>query len=341
MQCSVDAICSVLPNTNNKANDMGNGREILMQAVDSLSEILVNHTIRIDQRATINHFMRIDDNLFRCIIKENLKPAGIALLHKDICCNDYDRPTVVVVGHLTDGLRKQAIHYGINILDKAGNCVIDSSPTLYLNIQGQKKEEKNNNTFNFRISGMAVLYYILSSERQKLDPFHDMAKKTGVSSSTVKHVVDTLLAHDFLFKTSNGFFLKRRQDLILEWADLFNKTIRPKIAMVRMRWGPISSNWQDVNLPDGVYWGGECGAFLLNQFMTPGGFEIYSSLSTKDLVSHGLFVPDPKGNIMVYKRFWENDAPIHPILLYADLINNNDGRSLEAADRLRHDFFND
>ena len=52
-------------------------------------------------------------------------------------------------------------------------------------------------------------------------------------------------------------------------------------------------------------------------------------------------MPDPQGNIHVYKKFWKitqlNKNIVPPLLIYADLINSGDPRNIEVANKIYPD----
>jgi hypothetical protein len=55
-----------------------------------------------------------------------------------------------------------------------------------------------------------------------------------------------------------------------------------------------------------------------------------------------LKVPDENGNIKTYKQFWQfnegYDNVVPPLLVYADLINTNDRRCTETAEKIYDEF---
>jgi hypothetical protein len=55
-------------------------------------------------------------------------------------------------------------------------------------------------------------------------------------------------------------------------------------------------------------------------------------------------VPDEKGNLVIYKKFWKfniaaDTVPV--ILVYADLINTGDPRNIETAKKLYNGLLED
>ena len=71
--------------------------------------------------------------------------------------------------------------------------------------------------------------------------------------------------------------------------------------------------------------------------MKPAELTIYTEETRAELIKNYRLIPDPTGNIKVYKKFWnENDtgnaAP--PLLAYADLMNTGDQRNMETANKI-------
>ena len=53
-------------------------------------------------------------------------------------------------------------------------------------------------------------------------------------------------------------------------------------------------------------------------------------------------MPDEKGNVKAYQKFWQYDKvafnTVPPLLVYADLINTNDRRCRETAQKIYDEF---
>jgi hypothetical protein len=62
---------------------------------------------------------------------------------------------------------------------------------------------------------------------------------------------------------------------------------------------------------------------------------IYTNETRNELMKNYRLIPDEKGNVIVYKKFWqneeENDNFVPPLLVYADLINSDDSRCQETG----------
>ena len=92
-------------------------------------------------------------------------------------------------------------------------------------------------------------------------------------------------------------------------------------------------NWAEIQLPATATWSGQPGAHLLGGNLTPGAFTLYTDMPTQDLIRHFKWIPDAKGNIEVYDRFWNNNViqPPPALLVYADLLDDQDERAIELA----------
>ena len=93
--------------------------------------------------------------------------------------------------------------------------------------------------------------------------------------------------------------------------------------------------WKEINLnqTDGLaFWGGETGATLLNGYLQPGIFTIYTNRNWQTFKNIEL-IPDENGNVEILEIFWnlQTFKGIPPLLIYADLMRSGSDRNLEIA----------
>ncbi len=317
---------------------METGEQILNAAVIALNAHFKSVKMTIESETVVN----IDGQRLTCVMCPNLRTAFISRVQAEVASGKLPQFVLLVTMSLTRGMLELVKAAGLNAIDTAGNCHIDIPSTL-IHIEGiPGKRPTSKRSLQFRLAGVKVLYWILVNNGIKIAPFHALALQADASTSTVKHVVDTLMDHGYILRTENGYFIKNRQALIDLWVDMYNKTARPRLLKWRMNWRDRDVDWQRIKWPDMTVWGGECGAYLLNGYMTPGQYEIYTPLSMKEIMNTGLVVPDETGCVTIYQKFWNDDADAaNPLVLYADLINQGDGRSLEAANILRNEALGD
>ena len=69
---------------------------------------------------------------------------------------------------------------------------------------------------------------------------------------------------------------------------------------------------------------------------------LYTTETRNDLIKNYRLIPDEKGNVKAYQKFWQydevNDNVVPPLLVYADLINTNDRRCTETAQKIYDEF---
>ena len=97
------------------------------------------------------------------------------------------------------------------------------------------------------------------------------------------------------------------------------------------------NEWKNIELPQGMVWGGEPAANLIDGFLQPGSVDIYTELPAAHLMRTGAGKQDVTGESHLYTKFWngETDYRTFPaILIYADLMGSGNCRCLEAAQRI-------
>ena len=103
--------------------------------------------------------------------------------------------------------------------------------------------------------------------------------------------------------------------------------------------------WQQVPLPAGTRWGGEPAAhLLLDGYLLPQDFTLYSSATRGELMRTMRLVPDPSGavQVLVPPAGTQPPAPwpdcVFPLLVYADLLLSGDPRNQEVAGMLAAEY---
>ncbi|MDR0940054.1 MAG: hypothetical protein LBN29_12040 [Mediterranea sp.] len=254
------------------------------------------------------------------------------------------RPVLLVTKYINPAIMEQAILNNLNVLDCAGNCHIRYMKGGQMIFQLSNKGEKNVFTKErtqpaFQDAGIKVIFYLLQDDTHVNKPYRVIQENTGVSLGTVKNVIEELVAQRYVLISERGRFLKNKKKLLDQWVMSFNQVLKPKLWMGEMTFRDIEhkKKWAEIALPIGMCWGGESGASLLDGYLEPGSFDVYTSIPTANLLKTGYVMPDDGGEIRIYQRFWTWDAEsnIAPILLiYADLMGSGESRSLEAAQRI-------
>lgn len=280
-------------------------------------------------------FIEISGIQFRCEIKQNVKSSHVPSII-NLC--KKDGTNLLVAEYISRTAMKLLVEQDINFLETSGNCFIEIPDRLFIHITGNKtilsEKEKG---MNFKISGIKVLFSILTMEDEQIPSIRNLASRSGSSNGTVKHVIDVLESNDYIFFSGKNKFIKDRERLLDDWVALFNKSQRSALQIGRASWIISNKEWQKVSLPEGMIWGGDPGAYLMNGYMTPAEFCIYTEVPVREIVKTKAMVPNKNGDVIFYQKFWEGKLSKlgSAILFYADLINQNNSRCLEAARIIR------
>ena len=353
--CSLYLQRSIILNTTsvlNKQHKMMTDSIIISQALDALKASLpINDIIStiVDGNDTIVKIMNTD---FVCQVKENitkstLNPTLATMKYK----KDDKRQLLLITQYVNPLLSAELASNGINYLDCAGNCLIryikKGSLIFQISNQGRKNMEPKTKTYPvFQDAGLKVVFYLLQDISNVKKPYREIKEQTGVSLGSVKNVLDELARRGFVCETQNGRIIKDKKQLLDLWVSNYNEILKPKLFLGNMafRTEDKRNEWNNIELPQGMVWGGEPASNLKNGYLQPGSFDIYTELPAAHIMRTGTVKQDVNGEIHLYKKFWTwetSDGKVPAILIYADLMGSGNSRCLEAAQRIFEDELKD
>lgn len=333
-------------------------RETLNLALETLKEkfALPNDVVIHKEDGAYGNFdalVQIMNVEFLCEIKRDITTTNINTFANRL--RDYaataNRPVLLVAKYINPNMFDRLVGMGLNILDCAGNCHIrymnGNIPIFHLINKGEKNVFAKEKAYPvFQDAGIKVIFYLLQDKDNANKAYREIQENTGVALGTVKNVIDELVARNFILVTDKGRSLKNRKALLDLWIENYNQVLKPKLLMGRLafRTNEQRTNWQAMKLPEGMYWGGESAINLIDNYLEPGAFDIYTDVPTAYLMKTGFVKQDTNGEIKVYQKFWKWETENHLaplILIYADLMGSNNSRCLEAANRLMEYGLND
>lgn len=332
--------------------------EILNLALEALKEKFAlpdNVVIHKDNEADgiFDDLVQIMNVDFLCVIKGIITATNINTtayrLQKFMATEN--KPVLLVAKYINPIMFEKLVGLGINILDCAGNCYIrytnGNIPVFHLTNKGEKNVFANEKAYPaFHDAGIKVIFYLLQDKNNVNKAYRVIQENTGVALGTVKNVIDELITRNFILITDKGRILKNRKALLDLWVENYNQVLKPKLLMGRLafRTNEQKAKWKSMDMPEGMFWGGEGAANMINNYLEPGAFEIYTDVPTAYLMKTGFVKKDANGEIKVYQKFWKWDAEKHLaplILVYADLMGSGNSRCFEAANRLMEYALND
>mgnify|MGYP003466340282 FL=1 len=333
-------------------------RETLNLAIEALKEkfALPDNVVIHKEDGAYGNFdalVKIMNVDFLCEIKGNITATNINTIVNRLqkYMATEKRPVLLVAKYINPNMFDKLVELGLNILDCAGNCYIrymnGNIPVFHLTNKGEKNVFANEKVYPiFQDAGIKVIFYLLQDKNNVNKAYRQIQENTGVALGTVKNVIDELVARNFILVTDKGRILKNRKALLDLWIESYNQVLKPKLLMGRLafRTNEQRIKWLAMELPEGMYWGGESAANIIDNYLEPGAFDIYTDVPTAYLMKTGFVKQDVNGEIKVYQKFWKWETEDHLaplILVYADLMGSGNSRCLEAANRLMKYGLND
>lgn len=321
-------------------------QEILNRAVAALNSNLHIEKATVDYYGEIP-YLTVMGKRFLCVVEPNLTLGTMVDKIPDHYePMDKDTRILFVTINATPKMLDLAKIPDINILDCAGNFNIqyqlkNGNIVLMLANKGEKPVEDTTAKAYpiFLEKGLKVIFNLLLDKQNVGRPYREIMDATGVAIGTVKNVIDGLIYQQFVRVEKNKRFLTNTDRLLMLWATNYGLNLKPKLFQTRFAFRDEEKrrNWEHLELPEGMLWGGEPAAALNDGFIAPGGFTVYADVPAATLMKTGAVVPDAYGEIAVYQKFWKGtDAKTVPaILIYADLMDTANGRCIEAAQKIK------
>ena len=255
-----------------------------------------------------------------------------------------EQQILLIAQYVTPQIANELAEKGVNYLDTAGNCYIsymqDGRLVFQISNQGRKCKETAAKSYPvFQEAGLKVIFYLLQNTGNVQMPYREIGNQTNVSLGSIKNVIDELTKRGFIAETSNGRIIRNKVKLLDLWVNNYNEVLKPKLLLGQMsfRSEDKRNEWRSMQLPQGMYWGGEPAANIVDGYLQPGSFDIYSDIPMAHLMRTGDVKQDGDGEIQVYRKFWngnEGSTTVPYLLIYADLMGSGNSRCLEAAQRL-------
>ena len=245
---------------------------------------------------------------------------------------------ILVAERIYPKLREKLRENEISYLEENGNLFVQEKGLLLL-VEGNKPIKKEIITRNraFTKTGLKIVFHFLCDKELINENQRNIAKTAGVALGNIPMVIDGLKQTGFLLKRGEKFLWQNREDLLMRWIDDYETILRPSLFSARFK---SRTDWRQLEIDsEKTHWGGEPGGDLLTNYLRPEEFILFSSESSKELMINYKLIPDPHGEFWVYSKFFNwsgHTAP--PILVYADLMLQNDKRCRETAKIIYHEY---
>jgi len=252
---------------------------------------------------------------------------------------------ILAAQDIPEKVKSTLIKEKFNYMDVNGNMFL-RLPNTYIFIENKNKKAAlpKSTDLAFTKKGLIVVYHLLSTPELVNEPQRTISQVSSTSLDTVNKVLISLKAQGFTRKRNEkDIRLDQKRNLFLKWIDAYEQRLKPSLFVGRYRFQNVEKErtWDQIELNEASFWGGEPGADLLTNHLVPAVFQIYSTETKGELMKNYRFIPDPKGNIFVHIPFAENLVTVkrtNPLLVYADMINSGDPRNLEIAERINETY---
>ena len=257
--------------------------------------------------------------------------------------NGQNVPLMVVAGHLFPSLKEALREAGIAYLEANGSLFLRHGQVLVWIETGKvlKTSVKSTNRA-FTKTGLKVLFRLLTDETAINSPYRQLAAQTGTGLGTITHIMSDLKQEGYLLAlTKTRYQLTNKPKLLEKWTEAYDKQLSPALHIGTFRFlrEEDFGNWKQLPLPpDKSQWGGEAAADLLTHSLHPAQLTIYTTETKTELIKNYRLLPDGKGNVKAFRKFWTDAAPesltVPPLLVYADLVNSHDRRCSQTAEKI-------
>lgn len=282
--------------------------------------------------------------MYTAEIKTELRGAHI---QKIIELAKKYNPLIVVATALAPKIKEELRHNKIAYLEGNGNIFLKhKETTLWIDTNKPIETEKETGNRAFTKTGLKLVFRFLRDENLVNRPYRQIAEQTDTGIGNITNIIRGLKQEGFLLPIAkNEYKLNNKKELLNKWIATYETRLKPtlKIGTFRFLKEDDINNWKNIPLQAGkTWWGGEPAADLITNFLRPAEWTLYTTETRNELIKNYRLIPDEKGNIQIYKKFWQEEGEYNnaapALLVYADLINTNDRRCTETAQKIYDEY---
>lgn len=320
-------IYQALENLKLNANIQGTWEEHALKGVDGTLELIVNnqvfkYTIEVKNQLRINqldHFMDLRKRY---------------------------KHFMVLAPRIYPGLKEEFRKADISYLEGNGNIYFrDGKSVIWIEGNKPLKEDRDIENRAFTKTGLKVVFEFLLNEKLFNLPYRQISEQTGTGLANIANIIAGLKKSGYLIPVNQKEFkLLNKKELIDAWSDAYDSKLKPNLMIGRFRNlnEQDFTHWKSLHLQENkTMWGSEPAADILTNYLRPAELTLYTIESRNELMKQYRLVPDEKGTVVAYKKFWNTEVQgktVPALLIYADLVNINDRRSLETAKKIYDEY---
>jgi hypothetical protein len=252
-------------------------------------------------------------------------------------------PLLVVAEQIAAPAREQLRMKGIAYLEANGNIFINNSQaTIFLDGHKPIKETKPVTNRAFTKTGLKAVFHLLNNPDAISRTYRQLSEETGIALGNIKYIIDGLTEAGYILPlTKRKVALQNKRELLDRWIAGYRETLKPDLfkGAFRILADDKRDNWKDINMiAINMEWGGEAAGEIMTNYLQARVLTLYTPGITDQQANEIGLVPDQKGDVRLYKKFWHennnSNATAPPLLVYADLLITDDPRCMETARRI-------
>jgi hypothetical protein len=313
-----------------------------------INEILKEHDINAfweePNIPEIDGFLKLDykgyAQRFNVKVKKELR--NFQLNHIINLAENY-YPFLVIAETLFPKIKNALIENGIAYIDLNGNMNIVTENIL-LKVDGKRQKHLQKEKYGraFTKAGLKVILIFLFNENEINDTYREIAKNAGIAIGNVKLILDGLIEEGFaLRKNEKELKLTNKEDLLQRWVTAYTEKLKPTLHIGNFKFANPEDflRWKELNIDmTQTFWGGETAGNIYTDYLHPEVLTLYTIEKKTDLIKNYRLIPDPKGNVTIFEKFWkdnqDNTNVVPPIIAYADLLATGNRRCIETAQKI-------
>lgn len=279
-----------------------------------------------------------DEIKFNTEIKKELRVHQIPQIEKNA---KAFAPYLILAQRIFPKIKEQLRQLNIAYLEANGNIFVNHDRFHFFidaNKPFQPEKEKVNRPYTK--TGLKVLFHFLVNEQWINLPHREIAKITQVAHGNIAYILNGLKENNFLIRLDKRTQkLNNKKELLEKWMVAWKETLQPALKIGRFRFANETyfTQYRQFQLDENtIWWGGEPAGAILTDYLRPGELVLYTTKNRNELIKDYRIIPDPNGDVKIYRAFWTTQEAVrnntvHPILVYADLMNTGNSRCYETA----------
>ena len=263
-----------------------------------------------------------------------------------------ERGRIVVAPFVGEPLGDLFAQHGINFIDLEGNCSLNLDDRYIARIQHRHAPSREAQDKSIRGPGYQVLLALLIEPKLLHSSLQVVAAAAGTSRQAPFDMRQRLELEGFVTRRARGFVWvePRREELLDRFFAGYRDTLRPRLVLGRWRTQAreppvVEERLVEVLGPPGSWrFGGAAGGYRLDSYYRGEDTTIYAESLPEGFARSLRALPSPDGNLVVLRipgpivcTGPRNDS-VHPLLVCAELLLQEDDRARAAAQRLRERF---